>query len=586
MTILSLSDSHKIPFSVRGSFWSLHPREHGVEIRSTHGKPGDPVGLGIILTLKPSPSGDGQPLTVEENLTQLTLCSVTSENRLEICFQTADHLLIRSTGIAYELHAETKQTAFDCACSLGDNQWELNFVSKRLKVLLESAQPGTNVMAPWAERRAAQIRVYVPVCEEAPSELGLQEYASVPSEGPLNSTSFQKRFYDDFTDWKYQADSCLNTDTDPTAASALLHLWRSIVGKSGFLGRETVLMSKSNMCKVWNWDNCFNALALANVDPTLAWDQIMLFFDHQAASGAMPNSMSDREQLWTFTTPPIQGWTLLQLRDLNASYFWHPERLREIAGKLERWTDFWFQHRSPDTSGLPAYFHGCDSGWDNGTVFASGPPVQSPDLATLLVLQMEALAEIFLVLDDAERSKVWEARAEKLLGSMLDALWQGDLFVARKPHTGQLLSSESLMTLIPLVLGKRLPEDVRAKSLERLLRPGRFRSTHGLATEAMDSPSFDRDGYWRGAIWAPSTALLVQGLCDCGKQEEAVSLAFDYQRLCRNSGFAENFDPINGQGLRDPSYTWTASVYLHFARLWPLDSNESDHTPKLRTTEI
>jgi len=31
------------------------------------------------------------------------------------------------------------------------------------------------------------------------------------------------------------------------------------------------------------------------------------------------------------------------------------------------------------------------------------------------------------------------------------------------------------------------------------------------------------------------------------------------------SGFAENFDALTGDGLRDRAYTWTASVYLLLA---------------------
>jgi hypothetical protein len=36
--------------------------------------------------------------------------------------------------------------------------------------------------------------------------------------------------------------------------------------------------------------------------------------------------------------------------------------------------------------------------------------------------------------------------------------------------------------------------------------------------------------------------------------------------LCERSGFAENFDALTGDGLRDRAYTWTASCYLTFAR--------------------
>ena len=38
-----------------------------------------------------------------------------------------------------------------------------------------------------------------------------------------------------------------------------------------------------------------------------------------------------------------------------------------------------------------------------------------------------------------------------------------------------------------------------------------------------------------------------------------------FRKLCERSGFAENFDALTGEGLRDRAYTWTASVYLLLA---------------------
>jgi hypothetical protein len=39
-----------------------------------------------------------------------------------------------------------------------------------------------------------------------------------------------------------------------------------------------------------------------------------------------------------------------------------------------------------------------------------------------------------------------------------------------------------------------------------------------------------------------------------------------FAALCERSGFAENFDALTGDGLRDRAYTWTAAVYLDLAR--------------------
>ena len=87
-------------------------------------------------------------------------------------------------------------------------------------------------------------------------------------------------------------------------------------GRQGFLTRPGVLMSKHWMDKVWSWDHCFNALALAPGAPELAWDQFSLLFDHQDDSGVLPDSVTHSEVLYNFVKPPIHGWALGQLRRL------------------------------------------------------------------------------------------------------------------------------------------------------------------------------------------------------------------------------------------------------------------------------
>ena len=85
---------------------------------------------------------------------------------------------------------------------------------------------------------------------------------------------------------------------------------------------------------------------------------------------------------------------------------------------------------------------------------------------------------------------------------------------------------------------------------------------YGLATESVDSPFYESDGYWRGPIWAPSTMLMVDGLRESGEEDLAYDICRKFGNLCVKSGFAENFDALKGDGLRDRAYTWTSSVFL------------------------
>lgn len=83
--------------------------------------------------------------------------------------------------------------------------------------------------------------------------------------------------------------------------------------------------------------------------------------------------------------------------------------------------------------------------------------------------------------------------------------------------------------------------------------------------EHRDSPAYDSNGYWRGPVWAPSTMIVVSGLLAAGEEKLARTIAARFCRMCAKSGFAENFDALTGEGLRDRSYTWTSSVLLILA---------------------
>src|SRR6185503_5983670 len=82
-----------------------------------------------------------------------------------------------------------------------------------------------------------------------------------------------ERFVDAIAPWR--------SDATPAAALAAYVLWSAVVRPAGFVTRRAVLMSKHWMDKVWSWDHCFNALALVDGAPDLAWDQFELVFDHQ-----------------------------------------------------------------------------------------------------------------------------------------------------------------------------------------------------------------------------------------------------------------------------------------------------------------
>lgn len=310
---------------------------------------------------------------------------------------------------------------------------------------------------------------------------------------------------------------------------------------------------------IWSWDHCFNAIALSYRQPEFAWEQFIAPFGYQNEDGALPDYVNDREAVYNFTKPPIHGWALLKLMERMSI---GQEALREFYPRLKKWTEWWFRYRDDNRNGIPQYNHGNDSGWDNSTIFKEAGAVESPDLLSYLALQMEALSVIAEALDQEAEAGEWKRRSQELIGRLVSFFWDGNGFVAKRSDTGAVINSASLILLMPLLLGSRLPADIVQKGATQLRS---FLTAWGLGTERPDSSLFQETGYWRGPIWAPPTLMMADGLRDAGEHELSGELAVRFCALCQKGGMAENFHPFTGEGLGDPAYSWTASVFLILA---------------------
>jgi glycogen debranching enzyme len=201
--------------------------------------------------------------------------------------------------------------------------------------------------------------------------------------------------------------------------------------------------------------------------------------------------------------------------------------------------------------------------------------VETADLAAFLTMQLHELAALAAELGDPAAAARWNNTAVQVHTALLDDLWDGTRFAARGAATGLSRPSTSLLDLMPIALGADLPREV----VDRLVTGVTAHLTsHGPATEPVESPHYAADGYWRGPVWAPATVLVEDGLRRAGHAALADEISRRFRQTCEKSGFAENFDAETGAGLRDRAYTWTASSYLilaaaHEARRSPSDGD-------------
>ncbi len=566
-------DIIKVPFSMRGSYLAIswlpknfggQTNQEGLFLRTIHGLTYLPNS-----TMLNSPAFCAQIIPVwNEEEVEYTVCAeedeiriLTGKGEIHICFADPDTLLINGEGkgiglhlrlidgnYAYEVQGNTqKNVLMNCGRNsrrflVRKNIGEIDLVAEK-----DGEYAGTVSLCPDTEGKFL---------------FGIED---IQEEWDQNDRNYcyeesRRESHSEFEGFLRTVPDVPEKYGDARRLAAYIN-WSGIVKKSGILTREAMLMAKNWMCNVWSWDHCFNAMALAYRNPSMAWDQFMLLFDYQGKTGRIPDCVNDVYAIWNFCKPPIHGWALSRMRrwmDLTQQQY------EEVYSRLEKWTNWWLTYRDGDRDGICEYHHGNDAGWDNSTVFRANPVMELPDLATFLILQMDELKSIAEKLGKKEEALEWSQKADRMFNAMIKHCFDGVRPRALVSHSHEEVKSDSLILFIPVLLGKKLPEEIRSY-LVKELKSKRFLTEHGLATEALESPFYVADGYWRGPIWAPSSLLLIDGLRTCGEREYSRELARRFCDMAVKSGFAENFDAVTGEGLRDKAYTWTSSVFLILA---------------------
>ncbi len=557
---------YDIPFSTHGSWFDISP----VVAEKTYAEDLHLVshqnGMHAVLRLIPLDPATRNRAATRVEATPALLSWIGTGGRVDLAYESPDTVRLRGSGLGISVSAAAQAlTPFSGTYFFHDPAADAHVFTSyetgrryRVTVLSGIVAETVGAQALGSVDRGLAIAAKADgAWEIAIEELDTSRpsYSSSAAFGEIVAAA--QRSFADFVD----AVAPWRSSATPAAELAAYVVWSATVRSAGLVTRPAVLMSKHWMDKVWSWDHCFNALALAPGRPELALDQFALPFDHQDDSGALPDSVTHSEVLYNFVKPPIHGWAFGHLRRRLPTSLGESE-LAEVYDRLERWTNFWLTSRRAPGAELAHYQHGNDSGWDNATTFDPERVVVTADLAAFLVLQLSELADLAKELRREDEALRWTRMAEEIQTALLDQLWTGDGFVARGAATGDTWSSSSLLDLMPIVLGEHLPGDISSTLADHIKA---HLTPYGLATELTTSPHYLADGYWRGPIWAPATILIEDGLRRAGHHRLADDISARFRVLCETHGFAENFDALTGTGLRDRAYTWTAGSYLLLA---------------------
>lgn len=341
-----------------------------------------------------------------------------------------------------------------------------------------------------------------------------------------------------------------------------------------FLTREAMAPSLINYVGVWQWDAFFHALAYRHVDARLAEDQLRVMLDHQRDDGMIPDAVHDEGTVTSIalpksevdgevTKPPLIVWTALKLFKSSGNR----DFLDEIYAPSVRWINWWFDKNDDNHDGIVQYNHPYSSGLDDSPLWDDGVPVDSPDLNTYLVMQLDALAEIAEIIGEPADAVKWRARAEKLTRLMIDYFWDEAAGVFWAKRNGERVQALTPFNLYPLLTG-RLSREMNDRLIQHLTSPEEFWTRFPIATVAKNDPKYNPEQMWRGPTWININYLFIEALRQNGYTDLARHLRqHTLELMMKHDDIVEYYNPETGE-LPDRAarfFGWSAAIFVDLA---------------------
>ncbi len=256
-------------------------------------------------------------------------------------------------------------------------------------------------------------------------------------------------------------------------------------------------------------------------------------------------------------------------------------RNMEIDPNLETYQRKDIEHANPDERPSQEEYDkyisivkfGRDNGWDQRLLSEKGPFLMADP-------------GIFFILLRADRDLLWLAQklgADAAVAEItawienaeagVDYFWNDELgaFCARDVRSGVFSDGFSNASTLCFYADVGSAEQ-RRKTLGHMSRI--FTKTqYGQSSWDPDAPLFESQRYWCGPLWCQMNYMIAQGLREQGEAEFAEKMRQDLRKVIELSGFYECFDPISGAGCIGRDFSWTAALWLAWARPSSLQSS-------------
>jgi putative isomerase len=522
-------DLARIPFSRYGSRLAFSLREGGLYLRGLHGRSPYVNLSDELLRIDLLDGAEPVPFRVDATPARLRLESAAGD--VEICMAAAGVVRVRGQGAGLRLSAVGAPPA--SLTHRRPDVWQIAYPALEVQVVILLSGGSVGGGEPGDS------------CQSPP---GVLDFSVDAQSGVFECTIEQFEASWSMRDDAESFDTCLSTAESLWAArmrslpavppvyqaaveAAGYITWASILEPAGYLARPALCGSLIDPGGADAWDLCIGARALALEHPRLAWDQLMVAFDHQHPTGILPGRISDRVRDRLVYPPPVHGWALNWL--MRHTDVVDAAHLEEIYEPLGAWTQWWFDYADDDRDSVP----------QNGAL------IESPDLAACLIAQMETLSDAANRLNRPCEARVWASRAMALLYRLFGHSWRGDHFAALESGTHvEVDPGDSLIPFVPLILAGRLPGEHRATLLADLA--GRWWTACGLdAPPSRPAP-------------APETLLIVDALTACDEADLAREIARGFCDWAAHRWLSD------GSDTPDITRSWIASTFIVLAHTY------------------
>ncbi|HET9909880.1 MAG TPA: trehalase family glycosidase [Anaerolineales bacterium] len=350
------------------------------------------------------------------------------------------------------------------------------------------------------------------------------------------------------------------------------------------------------------WDSCFHAIIWRLIDHQKAQAELLSLLSHQVKdgpdAGMIPHciywhngggwlwSQSDRSSL---TQPPLIAFAAFMVFEYSKAL----EFLAAIYSQVEKYHDWFDRRRDPDHDGLVCIIHPWEAGgdapprWDKLLDFDSYDPevgratrikmveklirysydpialaqhhgfhVESLEINGIRAADLEAMADIAMILDKPEEAAAWLRRVDAVRSGFRSRMIVDGLPYDLDGMEEKPIPQANAGQFVTLFGG--LPTYEQAQQLVQQLKQTNFWTAFPVTNTPTDSLEYEPDHYWRGNVWPCLNWLIYQGLRRYGFQDVADELAIRSFALLEQSGFWEYYHPQTGKGLGGQAFSWAA----------------------------